>query len=302
MAQASVFKGSTGINNALEPHRLRYLENGFCPFAEGVNIVIDDGGSFARRKGVSQVFDGPSHSLWAEDGYCFFVSEGDLYRRLADDTNVLVLGGVGDAPMYYAVMHDKCYMANGTVRLIVDDSSVSSWTLNAPTQMPGDTRVFGLPTGFTRLLVHAGRMLVVTEDKFLWESLPGNPRCFVLSDGPLKISGIKDFASVKTGIYVACADGMAFLQGTSKIDMQYEVVHSAEVVEGTVKLINGEDIEDGIQYLKQCVIWVSRTGICVGDQRGVVHNKTSKSVVFDKPVSGAAVVLPGQYFFSLEVE
>jgi hypothetical protein len=301
MTQASIFKGSLGLNNALEPHRLRYTENGFCEFAEGVNIVIDDGGSFARRKGIAEVFEGPSHSLWSRGDFCFFISEGDLYRRMLDDTNVLVLGAVGDIPMYFEVMHGKCYASNGSVRLVITDSSVSSWDYRPIVQEKGDTRVFGMPESFTKLLVHAGRMFVVDGD-YLWESLPGDPHRFELSSGPVSIPGLSDFISVKTGIYASCDEGVVFLQGAAKADMQKSTVYGSPVISGTMQHIDGADVDAGVEYFGRCAIWVSQDGVCIGDQRGVVHNKTSRKLVFDKATSGAAVVLPGQYFFSLEVE
>ena len=300
--QSSIFKGSLGLNTAIEPHRLRYNDAGFCEFAEGVNIVIDDNGSFARRKGVSQVFDAPAHSLWAKENFCFFISEGNLYRRTIDDENVLVLGSVGDIPMFFELMHGKCYASNGSVRLVITDSAVSSWTVPIVAQEKGDTRVIGLPDSFTRMLVHAGRMFVVQDDKYLWSSLPGAPDRFDLSDGPFVFTEIYDFVSVGTGIYVSCPEGVVFLAGAGKADMTKEIVYNSPAIPGTMQLIDGADLENGIEYNKRCAIWVSEDGVCVGDYRGVMHNKTSRSLKFSKPVSGTGVVLPGQYFFSLEVE
>lgn len=52
MATAPVFRGALGLNNVVEPHRLKYREDGFCELAEAVNVIIDDSGSVKRRFGI----------------------------------------------------------------------------------------------------------------------------------------------------------------------------------------------------------------------------------------------------------
>ena len=90
MATVPVFRRSLGLNNVIEPHRLVYREDGACPFAEAVNIIIDDNGSFKRRFGIEKLHDGGAHSLWSKGEFCFFISSGNLYRVMLDGTVVLV--------------------------------------------------------------------------------------------------------------------------------------------------------------------------------------------------------------------
>lgn len=310
MASAPVFRGTTGLNNAVEAHRLKYYENGFCELAEAVNVIIDDSGSVKRRKGRKLLFDGPTHSLWSRGNFCFFISEGVLYRRTVAGANVIVHGSVGDAPMYYEMVFGKVYMSNGAMRMIVDETTVSSWVANIPVQVGSDTRVLGIPDSFTKLLVHAGRMFVVTDDKYLWQSEPGNPGCFVMSDPPLPFGAIYDFISIEApgsyssskGIYLSCDEGVLFLEGAAKADFTRSVAYTKRAIPGTMKVVDGTDLDDGKVFDGPMAVWVSEDGVCIGDNRGKVLNKTSRSLVFDKVISGAGVVIPGQYFFSLEVE
>lgn len=310
MASVPVFRKSLGINTAIEPHRLVYLEDGSCPFAEGVNIIIDDSGSFKRRFGIEKLHDAGSHSLWAKGNFCFFISAGDLYRITTSGTVVLVLSSVGDIPMYYELMHGKVYCSNGLVQLVITDTTITDWVANVPSQMKGDDRVLGMPTGFTRLLVHAGRMFVVTENKYLWQSEPGNPGCFVLSDYPLPFGVIYDFISIEApgdytsskGIYLSCDEGVLFLEGAAKVDFTRSITYTKRAIPGTMRIIDGADLADGKEFDGPMVIWVSEDGVCLGDNRGKVVNKTSRNLVFSKIISGAGVIIPGQYLFSLEVE
>lgn len=302
MAVQPIFKGATGLVNAVEAHRLRYFENGFCQLAEAVNVIIDDAGSVKRRFGISSLFEGPVHSLWSKGKYCFFISAGDLYRRTMEGTNVLVTSAVGDYPAFFALFQDKCYMANGSVKLIIDDSSVTAWTANIPTQLKGDSRVLGMLSGFTRLCTHSGRMFVLVDGNRLWQSEPGNARCFDLAAGSIPFSGVTGIISVGTGLYVSHAGGVEFIAGSSKDDFEPRSVYTKPIIPGTLSVIDGSDVDSGIEYFGKLAIWVSSDGVCLGDSRGVVHNKTSRSLVFDKAISGAAAVMPGYYFFSLEVE
>lgn len=299
MAQVPIFRTALGINNVIEPHRLRYKDDGSCQLAEGVNVVIDDSGSVQRRLGIEKDFDGAVHSLWSKGKYCFFVSAGSLYRRIAG-VNVLVTSDIGNSRMFYEVMFGKCYMSNGSVRLIVDDSSVTAWNANVPAKVQSDTRVLGIVPSFTRLCVHAGRMFVQSGNG-LWPSEPGNPGCFNLGSGPMTFNGLGDFVSVGNGMYVSCEDGIYFLEGAAKEDFVLKSVYSKKAVPGTLVVLDGHDIEDSQEFFGSTAAWVSADGVCFGDARGLVKNKTSRVLEFDTATDGAAVVMPGKYFFSLEV-
>lgn len=50
MATAPVFRATSGLNNVIEPHRLKYGEDGGCPLAEESTVIIDDGGGVRRRR------------------------------------------------------------------------------------------------------------------------------------------------------------------------------------------------------------------------------------------------------------
>jgi len=302
MAKAPLFRATSGLNNVLEPHRLRYGDDGGCPLAEAVNVIIDDGGGVRRRKGRKLLFDGPVHSLWSWGPYCFFVSEGALYRRMASGANVTVHASCGDLPMFFEKFAGHVYCSNGPFRAILKDMTIESWSATVPQQYRSDTRTLGLPPSFTRLIAHAGRMYLV-DGMFLWETEPHLPGCVDMSREPISFGTmIQDGIAVRGGIFISTEWGVKFLAGSSREDFVTYDVHDSPAVPGTTARITGDAVGDGDMMDGMCAIWTARDGVCLGSEEGKVTNVTSRRLVFDKAISGAGIVIPGQYFFSLEVE
>ena len=302
MATAPVFRGALGLNNVVEPHRLKYREDGFCELAEAVNVIIDDSGSVKRRFGIVNIFDGPAHSLWAWGPYCFFVSEGKLYRRMPNGTNVLVHGSCGDSPMYFEEFGGKVYCSNGTFRAVLHDMTIESYAASIPQQYRSDSRVLGVPASFTKMCAHAGRMYFM-DGRYLWESEPFNPQCVDMANGFIDFgTDMVDFVSVRGGIYVSTAYGVHFLGGSSKEDFVAYDAFDSPMIPGTCSKIRADEVGSGDMVQGIAAIWTSQAGVCIGSEDGRVTNVTSRRLVFDTATTGAGVVIPGQYFFSLEVE
>lgn len=306
MASRPIFRAARGINNAVQAHRLVYQEDGSCDLAEGVNVVIDDSGSMARRNGVNNVFIDSAHSLWSHGDYCFFVSDGRLMRYMPDGSIVVVYSSVGDMLMFFEWFQGRVWASNGPFRAILKDMTISSWTFQAHAEN-GDTRTLGLPDIFTILCAHAGRMFLV-DGKMLYETEPGNARAVSLSDLPIVFdSNIKDIVSVgrasksQRGIFVSTEKSIYFLSGSSKSDFIFQEVLDEPAVPGTMKkcpLIElGSNDADGFGAM-----WVCKSGVFQATPDGSLKNVTTGRLVFDQATSGSAVILPGQYFFSLEVE
>ena len=302
MARFALFRSALGLNNVNSPNRLIYHEDGACELAEAVNVIIDDSGSARRRYGTEVVVTGASRSLWSEGSFCFFVSDGNLYRLRSDETTVLVASGVGSSKMHYATMNGKVYCSNGSFRAIIDDTTISSWDASIPTQTTSDTRILGIPSSFTKIFSFNGRMYCVS-DNILYESEPFNPSCFDMANGFIMLdSSILDAVSVRGGIYITKNDGIWFLSGSSKSDFTLIHPHPSQVVTGTMTCIPGGEVGNGDMIQGVGVIFVCKDGVCVGDESGRVTNMTSRKLVFDSATSGAGCYLPnGQYIFSLEV-
>ena len=301
MANAPVFRATSGLNNVIEPHRLKYGEDGGCPLAEAVNVVVDDSGSIKRRHGIIKRVDGPCHSLWAKGEYCFFVSDGKLYRYFANGSAVLVNDSCGDNEMFWAEFGGRVYCSNGTFKAVLKDTSISSWLASVPAQYAADTRTLGMPDMFSRMCSFAGRMYLV-DDRYLWESEPGNPSCYDLGSGYMDFGeSIIDVVAVRGGLYVSTKTRIFFLDGTSRADFKKVEAYPLPMLAGTCGQIAGDDIGGSDMFQGLCAVWVSPNGVCFGSEDGRVSNVTSRRLVFDKALYGAGVVMPGQYLFSLEV-
>lgn len=300
MAEQPVFRAALGLNNVVEPHRLQYSEDGSCQLAEAVNVIIDDSGSVKRRKGIIKLVDGPCHSLWAKGAYCFFVSDGKLYRYM-NGSSVLVNGLCGDADMFFAEYAGRIYCNNGTFRAMLKDMTVTPWTASVPQQYASDTRTLGMPVTFGRICSFAGRMFAV-DGQYLWESEPGNPSCFDLGSGFMDFGEqITDVVAVRGGLYVSTTTRVFFLDGSSKADFKKFEVYQYPMISGTSCQVAGDDVGGADMLQGVCAVWVSPNGVCFGSEDGRVNNVTSRKVAFDNGLYGAGVVMPGQYLFSLEV-
>lgn len=300
MAEFALFEKSLGLNNVFEDDRLFYLEGGYSYLQETADVIVDGSGSIKRRYGFAEIFNLASHSLWVSGDFCFFVSDGTLYRILSDNSVVVVVSGIDNAEMYYVKEFGKVYATNGVNRFIITETAVSSWSSTAPIQNSVDTRQLGMIEGFTKMTVHAGRLLVLKGNR-VWQSEPGNFGCFDKVDGSIPFEVVHGFISVGTGVYLSCEDGVVFLDGASKKDFVKRLVYTLPAVDGKFILTDGSKLGRPGEYLGICVEWISKDGLCIGDSRGVVRNVTSAKVSFPDP-SGCAIVNAGDYtLFSLEV-
>lgn len=303
MAMFPLFRAATGLKNTVEPHRLAYLKDGSCPLSEAVNVIIDDSGSVKRRYGIIEKFTGPVHSLWSWGEYCFFVSAGKLYRYYSSGTTLLISSSCGDAQMYFCEFGGKIFLSNGTFRAVISGLTISSWGAVIPELSKSDTRVLGLPSGFTKPFRHNGRLYLIKES-VLWESLPFNPFCFDLGFGFIDLGlSILDAIPIQGGIYISTTAETFFLSGNSKDDFTLQKAYQFPMVPGTATEVSLNDLSGLPIFLKGIgAIWVSADGVCVGDDSGKVFNVSKEFLSIPRPGSemGAGTVIPGFYFFSLE--
>jgi len=302
MAQRPVFIATSGLDNVTEPHRLKYGEDGGCPLAAAVNVVVGNSGEVRRRNGRKKLFDGPCHSLWSWGPYCFFVSEGKLYRKMSNGSIVLVNDSCGNERMFFEKFGSIVYCSNGSFRAMMQDMNISSYSASIPQQRRSDTRVLGIPASFTIMRAHGGRMFVVSE-RFVWESEPFNPRCFNMASGFFDVgSNVLDIISVKGGLYISTEYEVRFYAGTCIADFHPYEAYPIPSIKRTMKNIGGHQLLDGRTVVGTGAIWASKDGVCVGDVNGNVINIKFGKLAFDSAISGAACVFPGHYIFSMETE
>lgn len=302
MAVAPLFLATSGLNNALEPHRLRYGEDGGCPLASCSNVFVDHGGGIRSRHPRTEIYGEASHSFWSHGGFAFFVSDGDLYRLMPDKTTLLVAAGVGEEPMSFTFFLGRVYACNSSYRAIITDTMVYPWVAQIPQQSAGDTRVLGFPSAFSRCFEHAGRMCLIDGSR-LWIGEPYCHACFDMGRGPVDLeSAIGGAVSVMAGIYVSNQLATFFLAGGSQADfsgmvkvLDEPMIFGTEVVAPSASI--GFDRSPGMSAM-----WVSQSGVYGGTPDGHTVNFTQMNLRFPKIVSGKACIHDGYYMFSIEVE
>lgn len=280
MATSPLFIATSGLNTALEPHRLRYGEDGGCPLVSCSNVFVDHGGGVRTRHPRSEIYGEASHSFWSYGDFAFFVSDGDLYRLYADKTSVIVASDVGDELMSFAFFLGRVYACNSVYRAIITESMVYPWVASIPQQFSSDTRVLGFPSDFSRCAVHAGRMCLISGSK-IWFSEPYCHACFDMGAGPVDlVSDISGFVSVESGVYVSNQQETFFISGGSQRDFSGMVsVFKSSIVAGTEVVLPAHEVGFD-RSLGLAAMWVSQYGVCAGTSDGVVVNLTATSLRF----------------------
>ena len=299
MAQAPVFRATSGLNNVIEPHRLKYGEDGGCPLAEAVNVVVDDSGSVRRRVGRVKVLDGAVSSLWTHKNFCIFVHDGQLKRLYANGSIVTLVSGIIDPRTHYAWFQEKVFVKNASFAAIVDDATVIPWTASVPVLAKTDTRTLGMPSSFSEIFSFSGKLYLI-DGKFLWESVPFNGRCFDLGSGYLQLGGeILGAQPLTKGVYVSDDSGVFFLSGKSFSEFSVQRVSSFPAIPGTFIRVAGHELGDGMDG--EIAMWACDDGVMIGSDDGLVKNVTNRRINFRDCISGASVFFDGKVLLSLEV-
>lgn len=285
-------KGFSGVNNTDPEWRLPIAEvdkahiGVVTDMGTIENLDIDNANSLKTRPGAVLKISGTDlHSLWANNGVCFYV-DGDTLYSLSTEyaTTVLKTGLSYGSRMVYQPVNDRIYMTNG--QWIGYYKGGTLYDLALPTI---EYKVV-LPAG-QHLTYYQGQLFVAAGN-VLYISDP-------LSDHFDIRSGYRQFAGRITmlhgmgkGIYVA--DGETWFMTRSPAirtdepdEFRRESVLSVDAIPYTDVEINGADVKEGganDDYL----CWVSINGICIGDADGKVAQVTSSKYHLPDYVVGSA--------------
>lgn len=302
MARGNIFKMTSGLNNAVEPHLLRYGEDGGCPLPACSNVFVGNSGGIRRRHPRKALLEDPSSNFWSQGNFAFYVSDGKLYRLMPDDSVLTVSSSVGSERLSFTMFMGRVYVCNSTFRAIIDEENIYPWIASVPDLFSSDTRILGFPAEFSRCAVHAGRMCLIDDDK-LWISEPFYHGCFDMAAGPICLgSKIMGFVSVGSGFYISNATETFFVRGGSRRDFVGMVpVSSSPIIPWTE--VTSPVVEVGFDRdIGMAAVWVCQDGVYAGAPDGNVRNLTEGQLVFPKIISGSACIHDGYYIYSLEVQ
>jgi len=295
----SLFKGAVGINNKIDPVRLKYNpETGVQELAAGVNIDIDSSMRIGRRKGYTLELAKASHSLFPCDGYCLFVS-GDALCVLEPDYSWTAIRNVTvGARVSYAKAGGDIYYANGYEKGIVRDRVSYGWTA-ASYVGPPTTKTFSDPPTGHLLEIYNGVMLIA-KGRVVWHSEPFAFSWFDYASGFIQFNDtVTMMKAVQDGVFISTEkETFAHVGGTVK-EFKQSKVADYPAIEGTAVTVHASRIGDG-SMSGLAAMWASKEGICFGGLDGYFKNLTERRLDYPAARYGAGLYRDGKYICLLK--
>jgi len=290
----NIFKGSTGINNKIDPVRLKFdPKTGIQDMASGVNINIDPTGRISRSKGYEIVLEKNAHSIFSCGDYCLFVS-GDALCVLESGFSWAAIRNITiDARMNYVLVAGDVYYMNGYEKGIVRDKKSYDWTGSSYVG-PTTTKAFSDPPIGHLLEIYNGRMYIA-QDKKIWYSDRLSYAWYDLSGGYLEFSDrITMLKAVKDGLFISTEKTTFFESGALPQEFKEIRVADYPATEGTVVEVNASRIGNG-EMTGLALMWGSEKGICIGGPGGYFMNITERKLDYPSARYGAGLYRDGKY-------
>jgi hypothetical protein len=299
-APTVVFRGTLGLNNAVDPVRLiPGQESGFSFLAAAYNVDIDKSGRVTRRKGftITQRTES-SYSIFSDGVDCLFISGTSLYRLRPDYSRVGLRSGLTEnARMSFCKVGDRIFYCNGYENGVVIGDTSYAWTKGTYVG-PETIRVFSNPPIGRLLEVWNGRIFI-SQDKVIWYSEPFSYDFFDLANCHISFSSSMRFISaVDDGLYIGTSDGVYFLGGEQPEKVSQRKVASSPAIEGTVCKVTGTAIRSDLTGI--IIICTLQDGIYMGMRGGDFINITKERLVYPTVSRGCALVKDKRYICLLE--
>lgn len=297
--QLTLFRESTGINNKVDPTRLKYDPNvGMKDLASGVNVDIDSTGRISRRKGFTLKLEKTAHSLFSCDKYALFIS-GDALCVLYPDYTWAALRNVEvGARMSYVQVGDDTYYGNEHQVGIVREAVSYAWTA-ADYVGPPTTKTFSDPPLGHLLAVYNGVMLIA-QDNILWISEPYAFSWFNLASGYIQFSDrITMVKAVSKAVFVSTEKEIFVHKGGNLKEAEQTRVANYPAIEGTDVEVVASRIGDGSME-GLAAIWATTKGLCFGGPDGYFKNFTNRKLDYPAARYGAGLYRDGKYICLLK--
>jgi hypothetical protein len=297
----TLFSGSSGINNIIDPVRLKFdPETGIAELAEAVNVDIDDTGRISRRAGLMIIEEGQFHSVFCNGGDCFVANDrtddSALYRVAADYSLSGVRSGLQKgARLSYCQIGDKTYYTNGYQNGVIVDGISSAWPTNAHVGTT-TTRAFYQPPAGTHI-AHFNASMWIVEGNVIWVT---EPYAYGKLDKARRFfqfaSAVTMVRPVKNGVWVSDSHKTGFISGAEKFEaMRFDTKSPFPAHEWSdcMSLVDLSQTRFEVPGLS--AIWSSDAGLCVGTETGDLVVVTERSLVYPSGSIGATVVLGNSF-------
>jgi hypothetical protein len=287
----------TGLKNTVGSERLAPNE-----LEKALNIDIDDVGQIRRRRGQTLVSSGNFHSVWTGQHAVYGVKNGALGIINPNYTFVQLMAGAGDAPIAYVQLDDDVYFSSEDVSGIIrKNNTVSPWgsqtsegTWLSPVVNPTSTlnptggKLLGKPPMATSLAYLNGR-IYLGQKKLVWVTelylynYVDKTRNFLPFEADVTALG-----SVADGVYVGTEEDVFFLSGPLS-EMRRMSVNGG-IIPGSLVYIDPEVLPEEIAGgSRHAVMFMTKSGACVGLDSGNVRNLTQGRFIFPDAVRYASL-------------
>ena len=294
METVPVLKGSAGLNNKVDPARLRYdSETGIQELAVAKNVDIGDSGRVSRRKGYSKVLDlSDCHSIYNTGDYCLFVHAGALAVLEKDYSYTNIRNVTVGANVSYVQVEDKVYYCNGHENGYVKSRVSYPWVGEVYVG-PTTTKTFSDPPVGHLVELFSGR-IYIASDSVLWYTEPFAYSWVDFAQNFIPFeSKVRMIEAVDEGLWVSDSNKVYFLRGKSPKEFEVTIVTSYPAIEGTTHDVF--DIDEA-----KAVVWTSTEGICMGFSSGKFKNLTRHKLWYPDSVKGAGLEIDGKYICALQ--
>lgn len=290
-----LFKASIGLNNAVDPTRIKYdSESGLVDLQASINVELDKSGALFRRKGYSEIISGSFHSVFSMGSYAiavwnFLAQHYIIWFDAAGRSGVIVEVVQYNNRMCYARIGDKVYYSNEAEKGIIEGKIASSWS-SGSVVAKDSTRTFSDPPAGHILEIAHGRMWIA-KDEMIYFSEPFGYNLFDYARGWLPTIGRASLLrGILGGLYISDNNGVYFCNSTDPKTMQPFKVHDFPAIIGTdvTDLISG--ISLGLQDSYLYCLFLTEKGLCAAGPEGRFINLTEDKLVYPKVTSGSAVL------------
>ena len=296
----SIFSGTTGINNKVDPSRLRFdPKTGIVDLAAAVNIDIDDTGRPSRRRGrTATVRTEPWKCLFSAGSFAVGIT-GDALCVIEADLSYTAIRNVNaSAEMSYLRdtdgEQDIIYYCNGHENGRIINKTSYTWTVG---DLTSETKEFSAaPIGH---LIEKRKRMFVAQDNILWYSEPNSNDLYRLGTNHFRfMSRIRMVQAVAGGLWVSDSDAIYFLAGeifpqNMEMPLQ-EKMADYPVSKGTGVKVPGSKVGvDGLSGI--AVMFTTDKGVCIGTRDGQLINATERKLDLPSSLTGAGLYKDGKY-------
>jgi len=291
----NLFTGSTGLNNKVDPVRLRFdPETGISELSEAVNVEIESSGRTGRQSGYNELVSGSFKSLCPFDcgGYSLVLQNGSSLVAVDEGGTLLnVRSNLTDAYLDYEIASDGVknyvYYLNGHERGKVYDRTHEAWE-GLDYVGPDTTKQFDDPPNGHLLTLFNGRMYVA-DDNVIYASESHDFSKFNMEENYIPFPGrITLLEHMRDGIFVSDVYSTYFLSGGDilRADNSFSLLRVGDksIIPHSGVRCAAENI--GLDFSGEVILAWSNFGCYVLAPGGYFKNHTINKLIRRIPAQG----------------